>query len=115
MRCNDIIVNNTKSESDEVEIIAVEPWGTTKLTPEQLRNLRLLERMAKARREQEEKGDKNPKPEKIADEEPILSTSTGITNYVIMDPANLRNIPGHIEIVGIHGNFSQHMRTDLTV
>ena len=51
-------VNDAKSESDEVEIIAVNPQGTTKLNP------RNLECMAKARSESEEKGDRDPKPEK---------------------------------------------------
>jgi hypothetical protein len=107
-------VNNTKSESDEIEIIAVKPQGTTKLNPG---NLRQLERMAKARREQEEKGNRAPKPEKIKDDEPTPSTLTGITNYVTMDPANLRNIPGHIEIDGLTmaEYFTEHMRTDLTI
>lgn len=45
-------INNTKSESDEVEIIGIEPQGTTKLNPVALRRLRS---MAKARAEQEKK------------------------------------------------------------
>ena len=102
-------VGKSKSESDEVEIIAVNPQGTTELSPGN------LECMAKARREPEEKGDRDPEPEKIEDEEPVQSTSTGITKYVPMDPANLRNIPGHIEIDGLAMAkfFAEHMSTDL--
>ena len=65
--------NDAKSVPDEVEIIAVNPQGTTKLNP------RNLECMAKARSESEEKGDRDPKPEKIEDEQPVQSTSTGIS------------------------------------
>lgn len=34
-----------------------------------------------------------------------------------MDPANLRNIPGHLEIDGLNmaEYFTQHMSTDLTI
>ena len=103
--------SKSKSESDEVEIIAVNPQGTTELSPGN------LECMAKARSESEEKGDRDPEPEKIEDKEPVQSTSTGITKYVTMDPVNLRNIPGHIEIDGLTMAkfFAEHMSTDLTI
>ena len=73
--------------------------------------------MAKAKKEPEEKGDRDPEPEKIEDKEPVQSTSTGITKYVPMDPANLRNIPGHIEIDGLAMAkfFAEHMSADLTI
>ena len=63
----------------------------------------------------EEKGDKAPEPVKIEDDEPVQSTSTGITHYN-PDPANLRNIPGHLEIDGktMARYFAEHMSKDLT-
>jgi hypothetical protein len=104
------VVSDAKSEPDEVEIIAVNPQSATELNP------RNLECMAKARNESEEKGDKDPKPEKTEDDEPVQSTSTGITHYN-PDPANLRNIPGHLEIDGftMAAFFAEHMCTDLTL
>ena len=84
------VINEEKSEPNEVETIAVN--------------------------ETEEKGDKAPEPVKIEDDEPVQSTSTGITHYN-PDPANLRNIPGHLEIDGdtMAHYFAEHMSKDLTL
>jgi hypothetical protein len=83
-------INEEKSEPNEVETIAMN--------------------------ETEEKGDKTPEPVKIENDEPVQSTSTGITCYN-HDPANIRNTPGHLEIDGdtMARYFSEHMSKDLTL
>ena len=50
-------------------------------------------------------------------DDPTPSTSAGLTNHVILDPANLRQIPGHIEIDGLTmaEYFMENMQANLTI